>query len=65
MTQTQGEFNDAKKALQHIAHGTEKVPPQCNLSLEVCIQNEIFLQFIKFFTHNLENDHPFAGLLTS
>ena len=44
MTQTQGEFDDAKKALQHIARGTEKVPPQCNLSLEVYnIQNEIFL----------------------
>lgn len=35
MTLTQVEFDDAKKALQHIARGAEKVPPQCNLFLEV------------------------------
>jgi hypothetical protein len=36
MTLTQAEFDDAKKALQHIAHGSEKIPSQCNLFLEVC-----------------------------
>ena len=44
--QTQAEFGDAKKSLiqEKFVHGTEKVPSQYNLFLEVCRNKECDIQ---------------------